>query len=74
MYRPDPRNTKDEYLSQPVEKDNLVLRLELEPDLNSSAEYLSRGTIERAHSSVARAIKMRAKSYKCMKVTYNDKQ
>ena len=38
--------------------------LELEPDLNSVAKYLSRGTTDRVYSSVARAVKVRAKNYR----------
>ena len=37
--------------------------VELEKDSSSVAEYLSRGTIDRTSSSVARAIKVRAKNY-----------
>ena len=37
--------------------------MELEPDLNSVAEYLSKGTISGESSSVARAVKMSAKNY-----------
>ena len=46
-YRPCPRNENADCLSPPVEKD-LVLMMELEPDLNSVAQYLSRGTIDGA--------------------------
>ena len=63
VYRSGPRNANADYLSRPVATDNLVLTLELEPDLNSVAEYLSRGTINKASSTVARAIKVRAINY-----------
>ena len=63
VYRPGPRNTNAGYLSRPVARDNLVLMLELERDLNSVAEYWSRGTIDRESSSVARAVKISAKNY-----------
>ena len=63
VYRPGPRKANADYLSRPAESDRLVLVLELEPDLNSVAEYLQRGTIDRASSSVARALKIRAKNH-----------
>ena len=40
-----------------------MLMIEQEPDLNFVAEYLLRGSIDRASSSVARAVKIRAKNY-----------
>ena len=63
VYRTVPRNVNADYFSRTVARDKLVFKMELESDLNSAAEYLSRGTIDRASSSVARAFKIRAKNY-----------
>ena len=43
--------------------DNLVLMMYLELDFNLVAEYLSKGTINSASSSVARIVKVRTKNY-----------
>ena len=51
------------FLSLPVAKDNLVLLMELRPNSNSVAEYQSRGTIDRASSSAAPAVKIRSRNY-----------
>ena len=63
VFRPGPRNVNADYLSRPAAREKLVLTMELEPDLNSVAEYLSGGAIDRASSCVARAVKIRAKNY-----------
>ena len=63
VYRSGPRSSNADCLSGPLEKENLVLTMGLESDWNSVAEYLSRGTTDRASSTVARAIKIRAKNY-----------
>ena len=63
MHRLGPRNANADYLSQPVARDNLVLTLDLNADLNSVAVYLSRGTIDREASSAAQAAKIRATNY-----------
>ena len=62
VYRPASRNANADYLSRPVTRGNLVLILELKLDLNSVAEYLSRVTIDRTSSSVARAVEIPAKN------------
>ena len=64
VYRPGPRNANADYSSSPARNNNLVLIMELEPDFKSVAEYLSRGNIDRASSSIVRAARMRAKNYR----------
>ena len=46
--------------------------MDLELDLNSVAEYLSRRAIDRSSSSVAQAVKTRDKINICIEVTYTD--
>ena len=61
--RPGPQNATANYLSRTVGRNGSVLTMELDPELNSVAEYLSRGSINRTFSIVALAVKISAKNY-----------
>ena len=63
VYRSGPRNANTDYLFWHVARDDLDLAMDLEPDLKSVVEYLSRRTIDRASWSVVRAVKTRAKNH-----------
>ena len=67
LYTDQVQEKKIPIISLAVVRNNLVLFLELEPDLNSIGEYLSRRTIDRPSSSVAQAVNIRAKSYRMHK-------